>query len=337
MQVYFNNDIRNEVQKMITEIRQSLHTILLEADWLDETTRQAALLKESTMLEHIGRYEDANMTKPLLAELKNLKFVEDNYEQNMLNMKKFKQSITRFNGIHYKSLSNNTKPLALLLGMQVNAFYYNIDNTVYVTAGILHPPVFHKAWPSAMKYGTLGFLVGHEFTHGFDTMGAHYDETGNNKYWWSSKSGKVFEDRSECYVNHYKNYSIPEINRNINGNMTKDENIADGGGLRMAFMAYRRHIKELTKNSETSMTNFYKEETMPGLELTPEQLFFLSSAQLWCSSYKEAHYWEELSDEHTIDKYRVLGIVSNNEEFAKAFNCPKNSKMNPSADKCEIW
>ncbi|XP_061396001.1 neprilysin-11-like [Musca vetustissima] len=252
-------------------------------------------------------------------------------------MRKFKQSMKRFNGLHFEQLANDTKPLDLILGMQVNAFYYNIDNAIYVTAGILHPPAFHKAWPNALKYGTLGYLVGHEFTHGFDTIGSNYDGAGNNIYWWSEKSGKVFGQRSECYVKHYQNYSIPEINRNINGNLTKDENIADGGGLRMAFMAYRRYMKELTKNSDLTNENLLKEEQMPGLDLSPEQLFFLGAAQLWCSSYKEAHYWEELSDEHTIDKYRVLGLVSNNADFAKAYNCPISSKMNPSVKKCEIW
>uniref|UniRef100_A0A1I8QC21 Peptidase M13 C-terminal domain-containing protein n=1 Tax=Stomoxys calcitrans TaxID=35570 RepID=A0A1I8QC21_STOCA len=337
MKLYFNDEIHNDVKKMIKEIRQSLHTILLEADWLDETTRDAALLKESSMAEYVGRYEDKEMTTRLLGQIKNLQFVEGNFEQNLLNLKEFKESITRYNGLHYKELSNTTKPLELFLGMQVNAFYYNIDNAIYVTAGILHPPAFHKSWPNVLKYATLGFFVGHEFTHGFDSVGAYYDGGGNNNYWWSPKSSTVFEERSECFVDHYQNYTIPEIQRNVNGKNTKDENIADGGGIRMALMAYRRYVKDITKNTDTSLTNFYKDERMPGLDFTPEQLFFVAAAQVWCASYKEGDYWEELSDEHTIDKYRVLGMVSNNEDFAKAYNCTKGSKMNPSNDKCTIW
>ncbi|XP_075147734.1 neprilysin-2-like [Haematobia irritans] len=335
MKIYFNQDIRDDVQKMIKDIRQALHTILIEADWLDEATREAAILKESSMTEYVGRYEDANMTTRLLRELKNLEFVEGNFDQNMLNMKRFKQSMTRYNGVHYQELSNATKPLDLLLGMQVNAFYYNIDNTIIVTAGILHPPAFHKSWPNVLKYATLGYFVGHEFTHGFDSVGAFYDGSGKRNYWWSEKSGKVFDDRSQCYVDHYQNYLIPEIKRNINGNNTKDENIADGGGLRIAYMAYQRYIKSISQDSKT--TNILKDEQMPGMDLTPEQLFFLGTAQVWCSSYKEAHYWEELSDEHTIDKYRVLGLFANNEHFAKAYNCPKGSRMHSSDDKCLIW
>lgn len=335
-QLYFNEELRQEVATLIKEIRQSLRLILQDASWLDETTRKAALLKESTIVETIGRYEDPDVTKRLIGELKRLQFVDGSYESNYLNLRKFKQYMKRFNGLHYDELSNATKPLDLLVGMQVNSFYYNIDNSIYVMAGTLMPPVYNKAWPNSLKYGTLGYLIGHEFTHGFDTVGANYDETGQGNYWWSTKSSKVFKDRSNCYVDHYQNYVIPEIHRNINGNLTKDENIADGGGLREALMAYRRYTKNVTRKLN-SIAAFYKEEQMPGLDLSPEQLFFLGFGQLWCASYKEADYWEELTNEHTIDKYRVLGAVSNNEDFAKAFNCPVGSKMNPSPNKCEVW
>ncbi|XP_023298446.2 membrane metallo-endopeptidase-like 1 [Lucilia cuprina] len=336
MKLYFNDELQEEVSALIKEIRQSLRLVLQEANWLDETTRKAALLKESTIAEYIGRYEDKNVTKLLIEELKNLKFVNGSYEANNLNLRKFKQYMTRFNGLNFEKLDNTTKPLDLLVGMQVNSFYYNLDNSIYVMAGTLLPPVYNKAWPNSLKFGTLGYLIGHEFTHGFDTVGANYDEAGQANYWWSSKSGKVFKERSKCYVDHYQSYLIPEINRNVNGNLTNDENIADGGGLREALMAYRRYVKNVTKDLET-ISAVYKEEQMPGLDLSPEQLFFLGFAQLWCASYKEADYWEELTNEHTIDKYRVLGAVSNNADFAKAYNCPVGSKMNPSSDKCQVW
>ncbi|XP_065372030.1 membrane metallo-endopeptidase-like 1 [Calliphora vicina] len=336
MKLYFNDELHEEVSVLIKEIRQSLRLILQEANWLDEPTRQAALLKESTIAEYIGRYENMNITKRLIEELKQLKFVNGSYEANNLNLRKFKQYMTRFNGLNFEELDNTTKPLDLVVGMQVNSFYYNLDNSIYVMAGTLLPPVYNKAWPNSLKYGTLGYLIGHEFTHGFDTVGANYDEAGQANYWWSNKSGKVFKERSKCYADHYQRYLIPEINRNINGNLTNDENIADGGGLREALMAYRRYIKNVTKELD-SISALYKEEQMPGLDLSPEQLFFLGFAQLWCASYKEADYWDELTDEHTIDKYRVLGAVSNNVDFAKVYNCPVGSKMNPTSDKCEVW
>ncbi|KAM7363684.1 neprilysin 7 [Cochliomyia hominivorax] len=336
MKLYFSDELQQEVLSFIKEIRQSLRIVLREANWLDEATRKAALLKESTIKEYIGRFENMNITKQLIEQLKNLHFVNGSFEENYLNLRRFRQYMTRFNGLKFEELGNTTKPLDIFVGMQVNAFYYNIDNAIYVMAGSLQPPVYHKAWPNSLKYGTLGYLIGHEFTHGFDTIGANYDESGQENYWWSNKSGKVFKERSNCYVDHYQNYLIPEINRTVNGNLTKDENIADGGGLREALMSYRRYVKNVTK-SLNSIAAFYKEEQMPGLDLTPEQLFFLGFAQLWCASYKEADYWEELASEHTIDKYRVLGAVSNNIDFAKAYKCPLGSKMNPSDEKCEMW
>lgn len=239
--------------------------------------------------------------------------------------------------MHHKELSNTTKPLELLVGMQVNAFYYNIDNSINVMAGILHPPAYHQAWPNSLKFGTIGYLVGHELTHGFDSIGSTFDSNGTARNWWSKKSGEVFTERAKCYVDHFNNYIIPEINRKINGNQTKDENIADSGGLREALSAYRSYMKQQQVSSENNASYVHKNEQMPGLDLSPEQLFFLGFAQLWCSDYEERHYWEELTNEHAMDKYRVLGAVTNNEDFAQAYNCQLGSPMNPTADKCRIW
>lgn len=318
---------------MIDDMKISLRTIIEEANWLDDETREEALLKEAAMRKYVGRYEDNEMVERLIGEMKNLHFIEGNYEANNLNLKHFEQYMTRYNGLHVDELDNTTKPLQLLVGMQANAFYYNIDNAMYVMSGVLNPPIFQKSWPDSLKYGTLGFLVGHEFTHAFDTVGAKYDSNGTKHYWWSEESGRLFTERAQCFVDYYDNYFIPEIKRNINGNATRDENIADAGGLRVGLLAYRRFVEG--KSSENN--ELQNEDRMPGLDLTPEQLFFLGSAQLWCSSYEEAHYWEELSDDHTIDKYRVLGMLSNNADFSTAFNCPLGSAMNPMADKCAIW
>lgn len=322
---------------MIDDIKSSLSSLVEEADWLDDETREEALLKEASINKVIGRYETPETVQRLIAEMKNLEFVEGgSYEANNLNLKKFEQFIDRYNGLHAAELDNNTKPLQLLVGMQPNAFYYNIDNSMYVMAGVLRPPTFDKIWPNSLKYGTLGYLVGHELTHALDTAGAKYDHTGSKRYWWSDYSDSLFKERAQCFVDYFNNYHVPEINRNINGNITRDENIADAGGLRVAMLAYRRLRENIAAENPASALDD-SDERMPGLDFTPEQLFFLGNAQVWCSSYKEANYWEELSDVHTIDKYRVLGMVSNNADFAQAYNCPLGSAMNPVEDKCIIW
>uniref|UniRef100_A0A034V4P4 Membrane metallo-endopeptidase-like 1 n=1 Tax=Bactrocera dorsalis TaxID=27457 RepID=A0A034V4P4_BACDO len=330
MEEYFDNETRREISDIVKEVRKSLHEILEQAEWLDEETREQALLKEAAIKPHIGRLENKNITNRLIKQINEFNYVEDNYERNLVNLFKFRTMQRRFNGLHHKAYDNYAlKPLELLKGKQVKAVYKNVDNSIYVMAGIFNPPVYHKAWPAALKFGTIGYLVGHEFTHGFDSVGAHYNSVGEENYWWTAKAGKVFNEREECFVNQYNAYEIAEIKRFVDGNQTKDENIADSGGLREALSAYHRHVKELNLSP--------KDEQMPGLDLTPEQLYFMGFAQLWCASYKERHYWEELKNEHTVDKFRVLGAVTNIEDFSKAYNCPVGSKMNPTKKKCRVW
>ncbi|XP_030559269.1 neprilysin-2 [Drosophila novamexicana] len=334
---YFTDEKRAEIENIIVELRKSQLSLLQNANWLDVETREEALLKESTIVPRIGKCKDDSLSESLIRAMNNLTLIPGSYARNNINLNHFSTYIRRYNGMHHKELSNTTKPLELLVGMQVNAFYYNIDNSINVMAGILHPPAYHQAWPNSLKFGTIGYLVGHELTHGFDSIGSTFDSNGTARNWWSKKSGEVFTERAKCYVDHFNNYIIPEINRKINGNQTKDENIADSGGLREALSAYRSYMKQQQVSSENNASYVHKNEQMPGLDLSPEQLFFLGFAQLWCSDYEERHYWEELTNEHAMDKYRVLGAVTNNEDFAQAYNCQLGSPMNPTADKCRIW
>ncbi|KAH8347562.1 hypothetical protein KR059_012817 [Drosophila kikkawai] len=338
MAEHFSEDTRFEISSMVKELRKSLRQTLENAEWLDTETRQAALDKESTMIPVFGSYKNYNLTENLIRQVASLVVDEDSYAKSMINLRELTTRQRRYNGLHSEKMPNDTKPLELMLGMQVNAFYYNLDNSIYVMAGILNPPAYHRSWPNSLKFGTLGYLVGHELTHGFDTIGSTFDGHGEYRKWWSKKSDAVFAERAKCYVDHYSNYLIPEINRKVNGNETKDENIADSGGLRESLAAYRSHMKRLQlTNQEDNETIAPRSEQMPGLDLSPEQLFFLGFAQLWCSAYEVEHYWEELTNEHTIDKYRVLGAVSNIEAFAEVFNCPLGSPMHPKSDTCRIW
>lgn len=327
--MFFNQSIGQEVEFIIKEVRKSLHDLLIDVDWLDESTRIAALKKEATMTIHIGRYENRTLTNHLIKEMKQLEFIADNYDYNNLLLRKFHTYMKRYNRLHRSEMDNTTKPLELLIGMQINSFYYNLDNAIYVMAGALHPPSYHNAWPYALKFGTLGYLIGHELTHGFDGVGANYDGSGTMKFWWSRKSRRIFEERTNCYVDHYQQYRIPTINSTIDGQLTNDENIADGGGLKEALLAYHYLM--------STMQDLQDSERMPNLQLSAEQLFFLGFAQLWCSSYDNIHYWEELYSDHTISKYRVLGAVTNLAEFSSAYNCPLGSKMNPTMNKCKLW
>ncbi|XP_023176579.2 membrane metallo-endopeptidase-like 1 [Drosophila hydei] len=334
---YFTEEASVEIANIIAELRKSQLTLLDNANWLDAETRKEALLKESTIVTRIGAFQDKNLSESLIRAMNNLTVKPDNFPASNIDLKRFSTYLKRYIGIHHKELTNDTKPLELLVGMQVNAFYYNLDNSINVMAGILHPPSYDQAWPNSLKFGTIGYLVGHELTHGFDSTGATFDSNGTSRYWWSKKSGEVFNERSMCFVDHFNNYLIPEINRNINGNQTKDESIADSGGLRESMSAYRNHMKQQQLNSENNASYVHRSEQMPGLDLSPEQLFFVGFAQLWCADYEEKHYWEELTNEHPMDKYRVIGAVTNNEDFAQAYNCERGSPMNPITEKCRVW
>lgn len=319
------------------ELRKSLRVLLENASWLDPETRSEALFKESKIETHLGAVRDDKLLESLIRSTSNLTFVPESWAQSNINLKKFHQHLKRYNGFHHKVLPEDTTPVELLLSMRVQAFYFVLQNSINVMAGLLHPPVYHQAWPNSLKFGTLGYVVGHELTHAFDSKGAYFDGNNTMRNWWTFKSLNMFKSRAKCFHDHFDNYLIPEINRNINGKETKDENIADSGGLREALMAYRSYMKQLLKDNEENPSQVLNDEQMPGMDLSPEQLFFLGFAQLWCSSYKEEDYWEELTDDHPMAKYRALGVLSNSEEFAETFKCQQGSRMNPEAEKCRIW
>ncbi|KAH8306214.1 hypothetical protein KR018_004262 [Drosophila ironensis] len=338
MAEHFINGTHEEVAEIVKELRQAHRQVLENAEWLDAETRREAQLKESTLIPVIGSFKNDELSDRLIREIGTLELVDDSFTQSQINLKLLATRLKRFNGLHHLELANDTKPLELLQGMQVNAFYYNLDNSIYVMAGILHPPAYHRSWPNSLKFGTLGYLVGHELTHGFDTVGSSFDSAGQIRNWWSKKSEAVYAERTKCFVDHYNRYVIPEINRKINGQETQNENIADLGGLVEALTAYRSHMKQLKRSGDGgNEAEGLRSEQMPGLDLSPEQLFFLGFAQLWCADYKEEHYWEELNEEHTINKYRVQGVVSNSDDFAQIYNCPVGSAMHPSGPRCRIW
>ncbi|XP_023034656.1 endothelin-converting enzyme 1-like [Drosophila willistoni] len=326
---YSIEDTSKEIQSIYNELRKSFRVAIENADFLDTRTRKEALKKESLIKSNIGCQQDDAFTHLLIREMRNLSFVDGSYAQNQINLKRFKVYIDRFNGHHNEELPEETVPSEALICMQSDAFYYFGDNSINVLSGSFHPPFFHKYWPYSLKFGAMGYVIGHELNHGFDTVGSMFDSEAEVREWWSNESGIAYKDRTECFVNHFNNYLIPEINRTINGEKTKNENIADNGGLRQSLSAYRNFIK--------NKINMPKSEQMPGMDHSPEQLFFLGFAQFFCSAYKMTDYWNELSDEHPTNKFRVIGALRNNGDFSTAYNCPLGSPMNPKTEKCHIW
>jgi endothelin-converting enzyme/putative endopeptidase len=178
----------------------------------------------------------------------------------------------------------------------------------------------------AMNYGGIGMVMGHELTHGFDDEGRQFDGDGNLKDWWTPSVGSEFDKRTSCVAQQFDEYVAVE-DQHINGKLTLGENIADLGGLKLAYAAFAA-----SKQGK-------KAASPPGAKFTPEQQFFLGYAQSWCGNYrKEMLRLQVATNPHSPPRFRVVGPISNMSEFAQAFQCKEGSAMvRPAAKRCQVW
>ena len=207
----------------------------------------------------------------------------------------------------------------------VNAYYNPPMNEMVFPAGILQPPFFTRGAPDAVNYGAIGMVVGHELTHGFDDQGRQFDASGNLADWWTPAVSAEFDRRAACVARQFDGYlAVDDVK--VNGKLTLGENIADLGGLKLAFSAYR--ASRAGKPAEAPVAGF-----------TPEQAFFLGYAQAWCTAIRpEQARLRAATDPHAPPRWRVNGPLSNLAEFAQAFACPAGSPMVRSgAERCEVW
>jgi putative endopeptidase len=198
--------------------------------------------------------------------------------------------------------------------LMVNAFYGPNNNGLWIPAGILQSPFFDAANSDARNYGSIGSVLGHEMSHGFDDNGRQYDARGELHGWWSAKTVAAYEERSGCISDLFSTYAIGE--RHVNGKYTLGEDIADAGGLKFSYQAF------VTKEPRT---------------LLDKRIFFTSFAQTWCSvQRRKSAVSSVLSDTHAPSKFRVIGGLSQFAPFAEAFQCPIGAPMAP-AKRCELW
>lgn len=176
-------------------------------------------------------------------------------------------------------------------------------------------------------------IIGHEMTHGFDNLGRLFDKYGNLVQWWSDETITAFNQHALCFVNQYDKFVPPELievglNIPVNGIQTLGENIADNGGIREAFLAYQTYVDQ-----------HGEEPALPGLEeFSSEHLFYLGFANAWCEHKSPQTVLTLLAvDAHSPGRFRVLGPLSNDEQFSKVWNCPAGSPMNNGEDRCLLW
>uniref|UniRef100_A0A8C2GJQ3 Endothelin converting enzyme-like 1 n=1 Tax=Cyprinus carpio TaxID=7962 RepID=A0A8C2GJQ3_CYPCA len=212
----------------------------------------------------------------------------------------------------------------LLPPQALNAYYLPNKNQMVFPAGILQPTLYDPEFPQSLNYGGIGAIIGHELTHGYDDWGGQYDRYGNLKQWWTEESYRKFQKKAECIVKLYDNFTV--YNQRVNGRLTLGENIADLGGLKLSYNAYQKWVRE-----------HGPERPLPGLKYTHEQLFFIAFAQNWCMKRRsQSIYLQLLTDKHAPEHYRVIGSVSQFEEFGRVFHCPRGSPMHP-VNKCAVW
>jgi len=206
----------------------------------------------------------------------------------------------------------------------VNAYYHPLLNEIAFPAGIMQPPFFDENAEDAVNYGSIGMVIGHEFTHGFDDMGSKFDAEGNFRNWWSEEDLKLFKERTQTLGQTFSSF-CPIDGHCVNPDLTMGENIADLGGLTMAYYAYT--LTDEFKSGET-VNNF-----------TPAQRFFIAYAQLWKINYTEEEMKNRIAnDPHSPGMYRVNGPLMNCPEFFEAFHVVEGDKMrNPESKIAKIW
>ncbi|XP_069617574.1 phosphate-regulating neutral endopeptidase PHEX [Ranitomeya imitator] len=324
---FFQEDKKLMMEEVIEGIRWAFIDMLeKENDWMDEETKNKAREKAKAVMAKVG-YPGFLLNETYINEdIKTLKFSESDYFGNILQTLHFlSQSDFYWLRKEVPKKEWYTSPTT------VNAFYSASTNQIRFPAGELQKPFFWGTeYPRSLSYGAIGVIVGHEFTHGFDSNGRKYDKDGNLHPWWTTESEEKFKERTKCVVDQYNEYYWKLAGMNVKGTKTLAENIADNGGMREAFRAYRKWIKEERNGKE--------ELLLPGLDLNHNQLFFLSYSHVRCNTFRsEAARELVMNGVHSPPQFRVIGAMSNFEEFRKAFNCPENTLMNRGNNSCRVW
>ncbi|MBC7974233.1 MAG: M13 family metallopeptidase [Myxococcales bacterium] len=294
---------------LIDHILGAMREEITQLPWMDDATRTLAQAKLGTMRNVVGY-----PTKPKAYDFA---ISKTDHGSNVLAAARYETQ---------RNLQKIGRPVDLedwgMPPVTVNAFYNPSLNSMNFPAGILQPPFFSEHHAAAVNYGHIGSTIGHELTHGFDDDGAKYDASGNLQDWWSASSHREFQARTTCVIEQYNAYE-PLPGLKVNGALTVGENIADIGGLKLAFAAYRR-----------------ARAAQPPLVadgFTEDQIFFIAHAQGWCDKTRpETVEMDVKSDPHTPREFRVNGAASDNPAFATAFSCAVGKPMNPK-NRCEVW
>jgi putative endopeptidase len=307
---YFGPEAKQKALQMVKEIEAAMEQDINALPWMSAATKPRALEKLHAVANKIGypdKWRDYSKLEIIRGDAMGNAFRADQFE--------FNREIGKIGKPVDRGEWGMTPPT-------VNAEYNPQLNDINFPAGVLQPPAFDLKSDAAPNYGDTGGTIGHELTHGFDDEGRQFDAQGNLREWWTPDDEKEFVKRASCISDQYSTYVIVDDIK-INGKLTLGEDIADLGGLILAYMAW----KEDTKS-----------QTLQPLDgLTPDQRFFVGYGQSWCGVTRdETKRMRATVDPHSPEKYRTNGVVSNMPEFQQAFHCKAGSPM-VNQNRCRVW
>ena len=310
---YFPPQAKQRMEELIENLRIAFGQRIENLTWMGDTTKLKAKEKLSAITVKVGYpdkwidYSSLNIDRSL------------GYMGNLINSNKFD---------HARDIAKINKPVDksqwYMTPQTVNAYYSPATNEIVFPAGILQPPFFYANGDDAVNYGAIGVVIGHEMTHGFDDQGCQYDKDGNLKNWWTDQDAERFKAVTQKLADRYSSF-IAVGDLHANGELTLGENIADLGGLNIAYQAFR------------NATNGVEPEPID--DQTADQRFCYAYSRIWASNIRdEALYQQVKTDPHSPAHLRVNVPLPLVDYFYEAFGIDENSKMFvPKDERIVIW
>jgi len=309
---HFKPEAKERMENLVDNLILAMEDRINKLEWMSPETKVQALKKLKKFHAKIGypnKWKD--------------------YSDLIVTPDELLQNIMRSAVVEYqREIDKLDKPIDrdewFMTPQTVNAYYSPTMNEIVFPAAILQPPFFNMKADDAVNYGGIGAVIGHEITHGFDDQGRKYDGDGNMRDWWTAEDGKRFDERAQIVVDQYSQF-VPIDTLHINGELTLGENIADIGGLTVAYNAYKLSLN----NAESIKLNGF----------TGEQRVFLGWAQVWRMLARDEYLRNQvLTDPHSYGKYRVIGVMNNMPEFYTAFDVKEGDKHYlPESERVKIW
>lgn len=310
---YFPAEAKERMINLVKHLQDALAERIQEQDWMSEETKKVALDKLSAFYVKIG-YPDK------WRDYSGLTITDDSFWANLVRSNEF--------DLKYMVETKLNKPVDreewFMTPQTVNAYYNPTTNEICFPAGILQPPFFNMEADDACNFGAIGVVIGHEMTHGFDDKGRQFDKNGNLTDWWAPGDSERFDERAKVMKEFFDNINVlPDLK--ANGSLTLGENLADHGGLKVAYCALQNAMKENPL------------ETKDGF--TPEQRFFLAYANLWASNIREEGMRRLTKvDPHSLGRWRVNGALPHVDAWYDAFGVTEQDSMFiPKEQRVTIW